>query len=279
MTSNRRRPAHPAPAQEIVRSFYDRYGWRSDGAMSGEDKLFRQFPHAHQTYARGPAARVLRLLAPIGGRLLLVGGGDLPQSHVEICAAFERAHCLDISAPAVEQAKAILGDRAVCQVGSIVDSGLESATFDAVFCAHVAYHIDRSDQERAVREMLRLVKPGGRVVIIYANPRSPFAIPGEAMRRLNAGWTRRPSGTELAEAPPLYYYAHPLSWWRRFADPDVGVRFEPWEAIGSRPARALLKSGALARAFYRAAAALESAAPSLAVALWQYPIVVIDKRR
>jgi hypothetical protein len=121
--------------------------------------------------------------------------------------------------------------------------------------------------------MLRLTKPGGRVVVIYANPRSPFTIPGELMR-----WWKKFGGkmSSRSRAPELYYYAHSLDWWRRF-EGRGRVSFAPWEIIGSRPARALLKTDAVASAFYRAARAIEDRWPTIAAKIWQYPIVIIDK--
>jgi hypothetical protein len=89
---------------------------------------------------------------------------------------------------------------------------------------------------------------------------------------------RRTSGLRVDDAQPhLYYHAHPRSWWRRFA-PMAAIRFAPWEAIGSRPARALLRTDASARLFYHAAAWLEANAPSAAARLWQYPIIILEKK-
>jgi len=128
----------------------------------------------------------------------------------------------------------------------------------------------------AVRQMLRLVKPGGRVVIVYANPRSPFAVVGGAMRALGRAVGRKRIFRQNG-IPDLYYHANPRGWWRRF-DTEAVVSFIPWEVIGSRPARALLRGDRIARAFFRAAGWVEHQLPSVAVRVWQYPILVLDKR-
>jgi ubiquinone/menaquinone biosynthesis C-methylase UbiE len=41
--------------------------------------------------------------------------------------------------------------------------------FDAAYCAHVIYHIDSDHQDKAIRELIRVTKPGGRIVVIYSN--------------------------------------------------------------------------------------------------------------
>jgi SAM-dependent methyltransferase len=264
MAADKRKPA------EIVKSFYDEFGWRKDGEPSGEDQLFRAFPPAYQSYKPLAVARILKAFEGRSGTLLIVGCGDMPDSDVRLAEQFERVICVDISKVALEISEAKLGSRGTYILGSILESDLPDGSVDAAYCAHVVYHIDQAQQEAAVRQMIRLTKPGGRVVVLYANPLSPFTIPGGVLRRIKL------LARAKAGAPELYYHAHTLGWWRRFRD-QCRLTLQPLEAIGSRPAQALLKTNAIASAFFSAARALESRAPSLATLLWQYPMVILDK--
>jgi SAM-dependent methyltransferase len=262
---------------ESTAHFYDHYGWVDQGAGgSGEDQLFRRFRPAYAEYTARSADRTLALLAEGCGSLLIVGCGDMPESHVRIAAGFHQVTCMDISAAALGIAERKLGTAASYRRDSIVETALPDSLFDAAFCAHVIYHIDKDEQEAAVRQLLRVTRPGGRVVIVYANPRSPFTVPGAVMcevkRRVGA---RR--GGNVSGLPALYYHVHPLGWWRRFTV-ECNVAFIPWEVIGSRPARALLRGDRMAAAFFNAAAWFETKAPHAAVRLWQFPIVVLDKK-
>jgi SAM-dependent methyltransferase len=266
----------PRAAEDIVRSFYDGAGWREDaGGSTIESLMFRQFPAGYADYAQGPINRLVGAFGACKGRLLVVGCGDMPSAHIKIAQRFDEVQCLDISATALAIVNDKIGGAIELTHGSILNSGLADNSADAVLCAHVLYHIDREQQERAVREMLRITRPGGAVVILYANPRSPFALPGEIVRgvKLLCGLDayRQPNGLDL------YYHAEPLNWWRRFAD-DSDVSLHPNEAIGSRPARASLRRRELAVAFYRWAAKLEMERPGLALRLWQYPMAVLKKR-
>jgi SAM-dependent methyltransferase len=203
----------------------------------------------------------------------------MPESHVRIAAGFDRVTCMDISAAALDNAERELGTAASYRRESIVNTGLPDSLFEAVFSAHVIYHIDRGEQEAAIRQLLRVTRPGGRVVIVYYNPRSPFSVPGEIMRgvkrRINALRTLR--GRSVSGLPAqMYFHAHPLGWWHRFT-PECNVAFMPWGVISSRPASALLWGDRIAAAFFNAAVLFETKAPHVAVRLWQYPIVVLDK--
>jgi SAM-dependent methyltransferase len=265
------------PVSESVAHFYDHYGWVDQGAGgSGEDQLFRRFWPAYADYTARSADRTLALLAEGYGSLLIAGCGDMPENHVRIAAGFHRVTCMDISAVALGIAERKLGTAASYRRESIVETELPDSLFDAAFCAHVIYHIDEDEQEAAVRQLVRVTRPGGRVVIVYANPRSPFMIPGAVMREVKRKVGARRGGN-VSGPPTLYYHAHPLRWWRRFTV-ECDVAFIPWEVIGSRPARALLCGDRMAAAFFNAAAWFETKAPHAAVRLSQFHIVVLDKK-
>jgi SAM-dependent methyltransferase len=256
-----------SPTEQTVREFYDTYGW----SKGGEDKLFRQFRPAYRPYHERTIARTLGCFADRSGSLLIVGGGDLPQSHVDLAAQFDAVTCIDISRVALDitQQKLPNAERVL---GSVCDAPLPTATFDAVFAAHIVYHIDANDQERAVRELIRVTRPGGRIVIIYNNPRSPIRFATGAVHRLRKRFAPQQAVAESG----LYFSPFPLRWWSRFKD-ACAVSMLPWDIIGSYEERTLIPSDGLARAFYGAAAWAERQLPSASVRFWQYPIIILDR--
>jgi ubiquinone/menaquinone biosynthesis C-methylase UbiE len=57
--------------------------------------------------------------------------------------------------------------------GSADSLAYPPASFDAVFCTLVLHHLPRSMQEGAIREMRRVLRPGGRAVIVeWQRPKS-----------------------------------------------------------------------------------------------------------
>ena len=158
--------------EKNVRDFYDNYGWVKKAGVSGEDTLFRDFSPPYYPYHDGVNARTMECFADLNGRLLVAGGGDLPETHITIANKFSETTCLDISKVAIDIARSKLENRGEFILGSILDIPKPEDHFDAVYCAHVIYHIDRDHQDKAIRELIRVTKPGGRIVVIYINQAS-----------------------------------------------------------------------------------------------------------
>ncbi len=256
--------------EEKVRAFYDQYGWVVKAGASGEDTLFRDFSPPYYPYHQRVIARTMACFADLGGRLLVAGGGDMPESHVAIARQFSDVTCLDISKVAIDIARNKLGDRGEFVVGSILDIPKSADYFDASYCAHVIYHVDETQQGKAIRELIRVTKPGGRVVVIYNNPDSLPTRIARAKGKLPLVWKlkrkkphARPDGTSR---PPIYFFAHPLSWWSQFDD-ECEVEIRPWDVMGNLEEEAILIDDRIATLGYRGLRVVRRQAPGQGGAL------------
>jgi SAM-dependent methyltransferase len=274
-------PRSKKKVESSVREFYDNYGWIDDGDEgSGEDNSFRLFRPSYRAYHEGVERRTLEALSACKGKLLIAGGGDMPDSHVEIASKFDHVACIDISEKALEIAAKRLGENAEIVSGSILDLPLEDNRFDAVFCSHVIYHIDRDLQETAINELIRVTKPGGRVVVLYSNPHSPIRYAAGAVHKTSNALHKLFSKSKPAargDRPDLYFWPHKLSWWDRFKN-QASIEMQPWDIIGSYEERTIIPTNWIAKGFYSTAGWLERKNPDLAVRLWQYLIVALDKK-
>jgi SAM-dependent methyltransferase len=92
----------------------------------------------------------------------------------------------------------------------------QDKSFDAVYSAHMLYHIeDPAAQEAALAELIRVVRAGGVVVLVSVNPR-PFLFPARLLRRIAAETpVIRNLLDKLRPKPPLPYRPMPISWIRR----------------------------------------------------------------
>jgi ubiquinone/menaquinone biosynthesis C-methylase UbiE len=119
--------------------------------------------------------RVLELLDGIHGRVLDVGSGpgimvpDLVQQECEVWA-------VDAAPEMVRQCQRRFGHlpQVHCSVGSATALSFPASVFETVVCMGV---IDRiRDYELAIQEMLRVLKPGGMLLMAFPNLLSPWAV-------------------------------------------------------------------------------------------------------
>jgi SAM-dependent methyltransferase len=269
--------------EEKVRAFYDTYGWvKKENGEVGEVR-FRQFSNAYLPYHEGVNQRTLACFSGRTGKLLIGGGGDLPETHTLIASQFAAVTCLDISQRALDIAKTKLADNAEYIRGSLLEIPKPANHFDAAYCAHVIYHIDRDLQERAVDELIRVTRPNGRIVIVYSNPHSLFDRVIARKHKTPVLWKLRrpPNAAEASVAaentPAFYSAAHPLQWWKRF-ESKCQVTLLPWDAMSCTHDQELLWNESMAAVVYRLCRWFERKHPARAAAWWDYPLVVLDKR-
>lgn len=267
--------------EENVRDFYDHYGWVTKAGVSGTDALFRDFSPPYYPYHDRVNARTIDCFAHLHGRLLVAGGGDMPETHVTLARKFSETTCIDISKVAIDIARNKLENRGEFILGSILDIPKPEDHFDAAYCAHVIYHIDRDHQHKAIRELIRVTKPGGRIVVIYINQDS---LPSRIVRkknRLPLLWKlkrKKPCvRPDAGSRPPLYFFAHPLSWWAQFDD-ECDVEIKPWDVMGNVQEEAILINDRMASLGYRICSWFENRYPDKAARWWSYPLVILKKK-
>lgn len=104
---------------------------------------------------------------------------------------------LDASAPALALARqrfALDGLAGEFVLGSVTTLPFADASFDLVFSHGVIHHI--ADTDKAVSEFHRVLKPGGRVLVMVYNRRSfNYYVTIMFLRRLLVGLLTRPWGT------------------------------------------------------------------------------------
>src|SRR6185503_13122255 len=105
----------------------------------------------------------------------------------------------DISPPTVLQARVAFADTALrCAVADVRDLPFADASFDAIYSMGTIEHFDET--ERAVGEIARVLKPGGRAIVGVPNRHDPFL---------------RPAFAFVLQALGLYAYGYEKSYSRR----------------------------------------------------------------
>lgn len=253
--------------EDEVHDFYEKTGWNAEtDSVYSDARLWEDLRPSAAEYVSACRRRVLEFLPSDGARLLDAGSGPIQYpEYLEYSAGFAKRVCVDLSQRALDEARKRLGDRGDYVRASLLDLPFPDNHFDAAVSLHTIYHIDRDRQEEAVRELVRVLKPGSMAVVVYANPDRLAA-------RLKRFVRRPPS----AEEGPIYFYAHPLSWWERFSD-DADVQIVPWRALNANESRKLIPDNEIGVRVFRALLAFERVLPAWATRLGCYPMIVLTK--
>ncbi|MGH9100738.1 MAG: class I SAM-dependent methyltransferase, partial [Acidimicrobiales bacterium] len=230
------RSAPPEDGVAQVRAFYDREGWQWVDGESGDARRWG-------TAAQGPVQRrldehraeLLRGLLRVDGTgaedgrgvaLLELGGGGQPAIHLAKGASSYTA--VDLSGEGLKVARAAvepLGIDAVFVQADVRSLPLGDGRFDVAYSAHMIYHLPTAeDQRRVLVEMARVVRPGGVLAVVSANP-YPWLFLLRCLRRAIADMPLVGTLANLVRRPPPLPYLPMSSAWLR----DVLAPFGPTE--------------------------------------------------
>lgn len=173
------------------------------------------------------------LLPASGGRLLEVGAG-FGRLHGEY-AGYRSVVLFDASAELLDAARDHLSAdrRFEFELGDAHRLPFPDAAFDALVCVRVMHNF--ADPGAILREFARVLRPGGVLVLEFANKRHAKSIAKWAMRRQS--WS--PFDEVPHEYLPLHFDRSPAEMRRLLA--DAGFR------IGPTRAASLFRVGALKR--------------------------------
>ena len=259
---------HDNTVEERTRQFYDNEGWvAGEDGVSGEDAYFRNAAPERAAYDAKCERKARVLLAGVAGELLIAGPGDFPKSHSLTSEQFDVVQCVDISEQSLDICRTRLGDKGEYKLGSLLDLPVDNNSVDAALCAHVLFHIDKDDQARAVSELIRAVKPGGRVVFIYTNPHAPLM----RIQRLLKFFRVH----KLLKADKLYNFSHPPRWWETAAE-GCSVKIHPYDVMSRNQMRALLPVAGLRKRAFAWASDFEDRNPAVAARLCSYIAIEIN---
>jgi ubiquinone/menaquinone biosynthesis C-methylase UbiE len=216
---------------EETKSFYDSEGWQvSDEGTTLDEDLFglkENGPIRIQIAAR-LWHRISDGLEDTGATdFLEVGCGGSPETR--FLDIFENYVGCDFSSVGLEVAKGKFepfGSRVKFVEADAVSLPFADGSFDTVYSAHMLYHIvNRASQAAAIQEMLRVLRPGGRLVLVTANPR-PLLFPMRLMIRLIADAPMLAGIARKLKGPsPVPYNPSKIRWYRRQIEKlaDVGI--------------------------------------------------------
>lgn len=147
---------------------FDQYARDYDGLL--DDPLRRQFAGDGEFFIHQKCRVLKRRLASAGPRKLrLLDAGCGQGTAMAFLRPSMKVIGTDVSIPMVREAV----HRGPVAVQEPFDLPFSDDTFDAAYAFCVYHHIDDREHVRHLRELARVVVPGGRVFIFEHNPYNP----------------------------------------------------------------------------------------------------------
>ena len=287
-----------------VKQFYETFGWRRNSAGTFHDTaLFTDMAGILGQYYERTDRRVRRHLRPQGSLFLDAGSGPVPyDAYVAYSSGYKLRVCVDFSERALQEARARLGTggRYVC--ADITCLPFRDGVFDAVFSAHVLYHIPADEQGRAIAELQRSLSPGSVGVLIYSSPIQWFTRLAEGVKFARRQLARIPGVSSLwralrrrralpivsiatgdgvtagASPPKLYFHAHSYRWLLSRSRPDCDTEVRCFRAVDTDFTRTLVPSNAVGRWLMSAIYRLEELCPHLTARIGSNPMLILTKQ-
>jgi SAM-dependent methyltransferase len=204
--------------------------------------------------------------------------------YLEYSKNFKKRYCVDLSSKALEMAKEKIGDHGVFLHGSFFEIPLSENFFDCSISLHTIYHIDKSQQEEAVRKLIFVTKPNSNIIIVYSNPNSIFQslpfriIPFIHRKAKNFINLFIKNGINPSiETEGFYFQPHSLKWWSRFND-VADVTIYPWRSFNTDFQKKYIPNNKFGKKILDILFILENRFPNFFVKNLQYPMIVLTKK-
>jgi ubiquinone/menaquinone biosynthesis C-methylase UbiE len=273
--------------RRAVQTFYDDYGWAKNHAgLYNDTSDFTDVKSTSQEYSSACNARIASQLT--GGRYLLdAASGPIPhESYIAFSNAYSYRVCLDFSIRALREAQKKLGDRGLYVLGDMTKLPIASGSMNDAISLHTLYHVPAAEQAAAVAELVRVVRPGGRVVIVSKWDSSPLMDWIFRLRRMLGPFKRVLSGKQRfvpvastnSAGARLYYAPQSYQWFVANVRDAHRGRLQVWSSVSTTFQERYFADSAVGQLIARLVLNVEAALEPLAARVGEYPMFVISKR-
>ncbi len=261
-------------AEERVSKFYNTVGWETEGGITEDAKRWEDLRPCADSYVRKCRRRVKRHIPEKGKNILDMASGPIQYSeYLEYSQGYEKRYCVDLSKDALKEAERKIGDHGVFLHGSFFDVSLEEDLFDCSISLHTIYHIDKDKQEAAVQKLLDVTKPGKPVIIVYSNPNTILRSI-KALFRSGKPKEKTRDSTPAESGEGLYFYAHPLHWWRRFGK-RADISILPWRSFSADIQKKIFPDNRMGKWLFKLLFLLEEILPRFFARHFTYPMIIL----
>jgi SAM-dependent methyltransferase len=271
-----------------VKTFYDQDGWQWVDGQSGDQRRWggtaprgtiqqQLDEHRHELLRR-----VLGLDRPAAGArsvaMVEFGGGGQPAVH--LLDGVSSYTAVDLSGEGLKAARAAvepLGVDAKYIEADVRSVPLPDEQFDVAYSAHMIYHLPTADdQRRALREMARVVRPGGVLAVVGANP-YPWLFPWRCVGAVLDTPILGALVNAVRRPPRLPYLPMSSTWMCEVLAPFGTTKVYPFGVPTSAFNRRVGEARSAGRLVWQGIYRLETQRPELARRIGSFTLVVLEK--
>ena len=238
------------------------------------------FDYFHTTHARAA-----KFYAPTGKYFLDIASGPVSvQEYMDLSNGYEFPICIDISVNALLLAKhnfLKVAKKGIFICGDITNIPLQDNICDTVLSQHTLYHVPKNEQAKAVEELYRVAKPGGKIVIVYSwFYRSLFmnlSLHFMQLYRIARHLAGKIYVRLFKSRPRLYFYAHSYKWFKTKFSFSNKIEIHSWSSVNKNFLNLYVHSWLGGKRFLKWLAKMEEKHPKFMGRIGEYPVIVITK--
>jgi SAM-dependent methyltransferase len=229
-----------------VSAFYSAKGWINVDGFSLDASLNENLTACADKYVKAVRERLGEHLNG-GEKLLDIGCGPIQYlEYLNYSNEYQYRYCVDFSATALSQARTKLGDKGRYFQGDFLDAKLLNVyNFDAALLINVLYHVRIDMQEEFVLKLLSHLRPGGKAIIVYSNPRSistKITNLGKSMKSFRKN--------SKQDSVSIYFQRHDLAFWDKFNESAV-IKIYAWRTFSPQIEKVLFRNKKMLDVLFR----------------------------
>jgi len=280
--------------KQQVREFYDRIGWSQVGDGLYQNARYEDLRPVAQEYIHKCHLRVNRYLDPEGDLFLDAGSGPVQwMEYLTYSEHYMYRVCGDLSITALREARQRLGHRGLYVVMDIANLPFKPDSFDGLVSMHTIHHLPAQDHKKAYAELVRVLKPGHRAVVVNGWGNPPLMQAADRLANLFKRSSRKksmgresvpedgkkPEAAVNSEEPTGTFVHKSNDGWLREQLKDVTpIEIYSWRSVSTRFTRTYIREKAGGRLILRLIYWLEELFPRFFGENGQYPIISITKQ-
>ncbi len=252
-----------------IYKFYNEIGWKKNKINSIDAQLFEDLRPCAKNYVSKCRKKIKKYIPKKGTNLLDFASGPIQyDEYLSYSKNFNKRHCVDFSKTAIKEARRKIKKKGKYYCKDFLKINFKKNFFDCVISLHTIYHINKKDQKKTVEKMIDITKKGKPIIIVYSNPNTLVSKIKNVLKFNNRN---------IKDKKLLYFYCHPLNWWKQFND-KASVEVFIWRSFSSQHQKIIFPDNYIGKLMFDLLFFFENKFSKFFSKNFQYPIILLTKK-